>query len=186
MASTIIIGDGPAGLSATLFLVKNGQEVTTFGTDGTAMHWAYVHNYLGVPDILGSEFQTVAREQVAAQGGSVRADEVTAIRRDGEAFVVSTADDPDAARGNYVIIAGGKTSGALAESLGVEVEREGVLVDQDGRSGVDRVYVVGRLARPNRSQAIISAGMGAAAALDILASEAGEDVRDWDSPPKDE
>jgi thioredoxin reductase len=47
------------------------------------------------------------------------------------------------------------------------------------------VYVVGRLARPNRSQAIISAGAGAAAALDILSREAGEDVHDWDSPPKD-
>jgi hypothetical protein len=36
-----------------------------------------------------------------------------------------------------------------------------------------------------RSQAIISAGDGARAALDILSREAGKDVRDWDSPPKD-
>ena len=34
-----------------------------------------------------------------------------------------------------------------------------------------------------RSQAIISAGDGAAAALDILSTEKGEDVLDWDEPP---
>jgi hypothetical protein len=38
----------------------------------------------------------------------------------------------------------------------------------------------------NRSQAIISAGEGASAALDILSAEAGRDVLDYDSPPKEE
>jgi thioredoxin reductase (NADPH) len=41
------------------------------------------------------------------------------------------------------------------------------------------------VARPDRSQAIISAGAGAVAALDILSREAGRDVHDWDSPSKD-
>jgi thioredoxin reductase (NADPH) len=49
---------------------------------------------------------------------------------------------------------------------------------------VPGVYVVGRLARPGRSQAIISAGDGASAAIDILSKEKGEDVTDWDSPPE--
>jgi hypothetical protein len=44
--------------------------------------------------------------------------------------------------------------------------------------------VIGRSARPGRSQAIISAGDGARAALDILAREAGKDVQDWDRPPE--
>ena len=60
-----------------------------------------------------------------------------------------------------------------------------MLVDQNNQASVDRVYVVGRAVRPTRSQAIISAGAGAAAALDILAREEGKDVQDWDSPPKD-
>ena len=47
------------------------------------------------------------------------------------------------------------------------------------------VYVIGRSARPTRSQAIISAGDGAAAALDILSIIEGADVQDWDTPPKD-
>ena len=58
-------------------------------------------------------------------------------------------------------------------------------MNNDGRSSDSRVYVVGRSARPARSQAIISAGAGAAAALDILSREAGKDIHDWDTPPKD-
>jgi thioredoxin reductase len=50
---------------------------------------------------------------------------------------------------------------------------------------MDRVYAVGRSARPERSQAIISAGAGATAALDILAREAGKNVTDWDSSADD-
>jgi thioredoxin reductase len=70
--------------------------------------------------------------------------------------------------------------------LSLEVDEGGAIeVDRDSRSSMDRVYVVGRSARPERSQAIISAGAGAAAALDILAAEAGKNVTDWDSPPND-
>ena len=49
MTKAIVIGDGPAGLSAALFLAKNGVETTVFGQDNTAMHYAELHNYLGIP-----------------------------------------------------------------------------------------------------------------------------------------
>ena len=59
------------------------------------------------------------------------------------------------------------------------------MVNREYASSMDRVYAVGRSARPERSQAIISAGAGATAALDILAREAGKNVTDWDSPADD-
>ena len=49
---------------------------------------------------------------------------------------------------------------------------------------LDRAYAIGRLVRPERSQAIISACAGATAALEILSREAGTDVHDWDTPPE--
>ena len=185
MSSAIVIGDGPAGLSAALFLAKNDHHVTVYGGDETAMHWAHLHNYLGVPDTGGSAFQAVARKQVTDMGADMVEETVTAVRVDGDRFAVSTEGTGADASADYLIIAGGKTATSLAESLGIEGGPNGVDTDRDGRTGVDRVYVVGRLAKPNRSQAIISAGAGASAALDILSREAGDDVHDWDSPPKD-
>ena len=58
-------------------------------------------------------------------------------------------------------------------------------MDSEFRSSMAGVYVLGRSVRPKRSQAIISAGAGATAALDILATLAGEHVQDWDSMPKE-
>ncbi len=66
MAHIAIVGDGPGGLSAALFLAKAGQTVTVFGTDETARHYAYLHNYLGIAEISGSDFQRVARDQVTS------------------------------------------------------------------------------------------------------------------------
>jgi thioredoxin reductase (NADPH) len=85
---------------------------------------------------------------------------------------------------DYLILTEGK-SAPLATSLGLAGDDGSISVDRDGRSSIDGAYVIGRSARPSRSQAIISAGDGAAAALDILAEIEGKDVQDWDSPPKE-
>ncbi len=181
MTTIAVIGDGPAGLSAALFLAKNGAEVTVYGGDETAMHHALLRNYLGIEERSGSEFQRHARTQVAGYGATLLDDEVAAIRQAGGRFVVTTgAGREDTV--DYVVLAAAKKGSALAEPLGVPSSSDGVEVDGEYRTVVDRVYAVGRLARPARSQAIISAGAGAVAALDILSREAGEDVTDWDSP----
>jgi thioredoxin reductase len=74
----------------------------------------------------------------------------------------------------------------LARQLGLSFdEATGIATDLNGLTEVAGVYVVGRSARPGRSHAIISAGDGAAAAIDILSREKGESFTDWDSPPKD-
>jgi thioredoxin reductase (NADPH) len=183
MAQVAVVGDGPAGLSAALFLAKAGHDVVVYAQDKTPMHHALLHNYLGAPDIPGSDFQRVAREQVTGFGADLRDAEVTGVRRDGEGFVVSSAGDGEPA--DYVILAGGKAAQKLAQQLGAEKEDGRVPVDAEYRTNVDGCYAVGRVARPDRSQAIISAGAGATAALDILAREAGKDVVDWDTPPDD-
>ena len=183
MASIAIVGDGPGGLSAALFLAKNGHEATVYGTDTTAMNYAYLHNYLGIPEIAGTSFQKVAKRQVAAFGGRIVDERVTAVSAD-EGFQVNT--ESGSSKADYLILSEGKKP-EIALSLGLETDASGaVVVDRDYRSSRDGVYVVGRSARPERSQAIISAGAGATAAVDILAIEAGQNVQDWDSPPKED
>lgn len=183
MAEVLIIGDGPGGLSAALFLAKNGHAVTVFGLDQTAMNFARLFNYLGHPQIDGTEFQRIARSQVEAQGAVLRAENVSAVGSGDR--VTLTTESGETLTGDYLILSEGKNP-VLARSLGLAESASGAIdVNRDYRSSNERVYVVGRSARPTRSQAIISAGAGATAAVDILAREAGTDVQDWDTPPKE-
>jgi thioredoxin reductase len=62
MPDVIVIGDGPGGLSAALFLAKNKLDVVVFGQDKTAMNYALLRNYLGIPEILGPD-RAVARSR---------------------------------------------------------------------------------------------------------------------------
>lgn len=179
----IVIGDGPGGLSAALFLAKNGQEVTVFGQDKTAMHWALLKNYLGLPEIKGSDFQRIARGQAEALGARLRSARVESVKRAGSGFEVEL-EDGERAGCDFLILSEGK-SPRLAQQLGLSFdEQRGLAVDINGKTAVERVYAVGRLVRPARSQAIISAGDGAAAAIDILSTIQDKPVQDWDSPPE--
>jgi thioredoxin reductase (NADPH) len=178
----VIVGDGPGGLSAALFLAKNGLSAVVYGQDKTAMHWAQLRNYLGVNEIHGSEFQKLAREQAVRWGALLRDHHVTAVSRSGTSFTV-TLEGGEQVSARYVILSEGK-SPRLAQELGADFDGPRVVTDKNNQTSVPGVYAVGRSARPGRSQAIISAGDGAVAAVDILSREKGQDFSDWDSPPK--
>src|ERR1700753_1754048 len=104
MPEGIVIGDGPGGLSAALFLAKNQIDVVVFGQDKTAMHYALVRNYLGLPEIHGSEFQRVARQQVSELGAKLRVERVESIAQgDGESWKV-TLEGGETLVAPYVIL----------------------------------------------------------------------------------
>lgn len=184
MPDVIVIGDGPGGLSAALFLAKNKLDVVVFGEDKTAMHWALLRNYLGFPEIMGKDFQAIARQQVIAVGATLRDERVEEVAAANEgAFEVRLASG-ERVTARYLVLSEGK-SPKHAQQLGLAFDpKTGVATDKNGKSTRDGVYVVGRSARPGRSQAIISAGDGAAAAIDILSRERNEDVVDWEEPAK--
>ena len=184
MVDVIVVGDGPGGLSAALFLAKNGTDVVLYGQDKTAMHWAQLRNYLGVEAQHGSKFQDTARKQVADVGGKIRDERIETVAKADDGFTATT-EGGETVAAKYLILSEGK-SPRLAAMLGLaHTPQTGVETDRNGATAVAGVYVVGRLARPGRSQAIISAGDGAAAAIDILSKEKGEAFVDWDSPPED-
>lgn len=179
----VVVGDGPGGLSAALFLAKGGLDVVVYGQDKTAMHWALLKNYLGIPEILGSEFQKRARDQVTTFGAQVIAERVESVKQT-EGRFETTLEGGQVIVSRFLILSEGK-SPRLAQQLGLDFdEGKGIATDRNGRTSLPGVYAVGRLARPGRSQAIISAGDGASSAIDILSTLKGEDVTDWDSPPE--
>ena len=180
MSDVIVVGGGPAGLSAALFAAKNGLETTVFDTDGTWMHSAHLFNYLGVGSVDGTAFMETARAQVDAYGVERHDAEVTGVSTDGDGFVVSTEDDEFEAR--YLILATGAKRG-LAESLGCAFTDEDVVdVDVTMETSVEGAYATGAMVRAEEWQAVISAGDGAAAALNVLTKERGEHFHDFDTP----
>jgi thioredoxin reductase len=183
MPDVIVIGDGPGGLSAALFLAKNKLDVVVFGEDKTAMNYALLRNYLGLAEVLGTDFQRIARKQATDVGARMREEHVDAVGGAPGKWIVTLASG-DKLTARYLVLSEGKAP-KLARQLGLEFDAHtGIATDKNARTTLDGVYVVGRSARPGRSQAIISAGDGAAAAIDILSREKNESFVDWDEPPK--
>jgi thioredoxin reductase len=178
MAHVAVVGGGPAGLSAALFAAKNGLEVTVFDTDNTWMHKAHLFNYLGIGSVDGSAFMETARQQVDDFGAERRAEAVTDVERTEDGFLV-TADDEYTA--DYLVLATGANRD-LAEALGCAFDGDVVDVDVTMETSVEDAYATGAMVRAEEWQAVISAGDGAAAALNVLTKERGEHFHDFDTP----
>lgn len=179
MADVLIVGDGPGGLSAALFLAKKGMSVTVIGPDETPMHKAKLFNYLGIPEITGSDFMATARQQVTNLGAKLVDGVVSAIIQDGETFAAST-EDGENHTGRYLVLAMGSKRD-LAGGLGIERREDGTIVtDSDQKTSLAGCYALGWTTHRHKTQAVIAAGDGARAALDILSIEKGEDVHDFD------
>jgi thioredoxin reductase (NADPH) len=179
MTDVAIVGGGPAGLSAALFTAKNGLDTVVFDTDETWMHKAHLFNYLGIESEDGSAFIEQARAHVDGFGVDRRAAEVTDVAETGDGFQVSTDEDHGA---RYLVLATGADR-SLAESLGCDFDDDGtVSVDLSMETSVEGAYATGAMVRDQEWQAIISAGDGGTAALDILSVEEGEHFHDFDTP----
>lgn len=108
---------------------------------------------------------------------------VTDIEKTADGFIVTTEDDTQH-ESKYVVLAEGKGV-KLNVALGLTKAALNVETGRSGQTRIDNLYVVGRSVNMHRTQAIISAREGAAAALDILSNESGRDVRDFDELPKE-
>ncbi|USZ69824.1 NAD(P)/FAD-dependent oxidoreductase (plasmid) [Halorussus salilacus] len=181
MPTVAVVGGGPAGLSTALFTAKNDLDTLVFDTDETWMHKAKLYNYPGIDEVGGTELLERMREQVERFDADLRVgEEVTAVEQADGGFSVTTEDGEYDA--DYVVFATG-TDTELPEELGCETTDDGLVdVDLDMRTSVEDAYAVGSMIRDQTWEAVISAGDGAAAALAILSTEAGEPVHDFDTP----
>ncbi|MFB6102939.1 MAG: FAD-dependent oxidoreductase [Haloplanus sp.] len=181
MTDVAIVGGGPAGLSAALFAAKNGLETAVFDTDETWMHKAHLFNYPGIGSIGGSEFLGVTHQQVDDFGvDRHQGEEVTGVAANGDGFTVTTENGDHEA--DYLVLATGADR-SLAEELGCETTDEGVVdVGVEMETSVADAYATGAMVRAEEWQAVIAAGDGAAAALNILSKEKGEHYHDFDVP----
>ena len=116
----IVVGGGPAGLTAALYALRNGKTVmvvekSVFG--GQIVNSPKVENIPGFVSISGDEFGDLMLKQVMDQGGEVSFDEVKKVESDGETATVSL-DMGEPLKGKTVILATGTTH----RTLGLENE----------------------------------------------------------------
>ena len=122
MYDLLIIGGGPAGLTAALYARRAGKTVlvlekSAFGGQITAS--PRVENYPALGPVSGLEFADRLVEQVLSLGADLESDEVTAIRSTPSGWAVDTASGA-VWEGKSLIAA----TGARPRALGVERETQ--------------------------------------------------------------
>src|SRR5690349_13176777 len=136
MPDVIVIGDGPGGLSAALFLAKNKLDVVVFGEDKTAMNYALVRNYLGIAEILGTDFQRIARKQALDMGARLREEHVDEVGGESGRWLVKLASGEQLAA-RYLVLSEGKAP-KLAKQLGLEFDATtGIVTDKNAKTTID-------------------------------------------------
>ena len=122
MHDIIIVGGGPAGMTAALYALRNGKsalviEKQSFG--GQITHSPKVENYPGTLSMSGNEFADQLLEQILAQGAEIELEKVTAIEDKGDYKRVLT-EEGNAFEGRSVVLA----TGVKHRMLGLPGENE--------------------------------------------------------------
>lgn len=122
MYDIIIVGGGPAGLTAALYALRAGKSVLVIekSTFGGQITWSpKVENFPTIRSISGTELADRLLEQVIEQGAETELDEVTGVERLESSFRVTTEFGAEF-QARALIIA----TGAKPRMLGVEREAE--------------------------------------------------------------
>lgn len=91
MSDMLILGYGPAGVSAALYGLRSNLDVQLVGKDSGALQKAHlIENYYGLEKPLtGSELVKVGKKQALALGAKIAEDEITDLMFDGNEFVAT-------------------------------------------------------------------------------------------------
>lgn len=122
MYDIIIIGGGPAGMTAAVYAQRNGKQALVIeknGFGGQITHSPKVENLPGYLSVSGNEFADKLFSQMLEQGAEFEIETVTGIEDKGSTKIVRT-EEGSAFEGKAVIIA----TGVKHRMLGLEGEED--------------------------------------------------------------
>ena len=122
MYDIIIVGGGPAGMTAALYALRNGKSALVIeknGFGGQITHSPKVENYPGTLQMSGNEFADRMLDQILAQGAEIELEKAVAVEDLGETKVVRT-EEGSAFEGRTVVLA----TGVKHRMLGLPGENE--------------------------------------------------------------
>ena len=122
MYDIVIVGGGPAGLTAAVYGLRAGKSVLVIEKNGFGGQIAYspkVENIPGTKVISGTEFADHITDQAMALGADMELEKVVKVEKTGEGFKVLT-EEGSAFEGKTVILA----VGVKHRTLGLEGENE--------------------------------------------------------------
>ncbi|PFY98372.1 FAD-dependent oxidoreductase [Bacillus wiedmannii] len=177
----IVLGGGPAGLSAALTLADMEYKTLVIEDGRSQMKQAYVTTYLGLEDYEGHNLLDIGRKQLERRNISILSERVINIKYLDDHIVIETNSGLYSTQ--YVILCCGQGSGMkLAELANVKLitndepfTKMKVDTNERGLTSHPNVYAAGICAGTS-SQAIIAAGNGAQVALNLISSDNKERV----------
>ncbi len=95
MYDVIVVGGGPAGMTAALYALRNGKSAMVLekhGFGGQITYSPKVENYPGTLQMSGNEFADKFLDQIMAQGADVELEKAVAVEDCGSYRVVKTEE----------------------------------------------------------------------------------------------
>ena len=149
MYDIVVIGGGPAGLTAAVYGCRMGKSVLLIEKEvfgGQIVNTPKVENIPGFISISGEEFADRYLEQAMSQGCEVALETVTGIEKSGADFLVKTAEGTECAAKSVIL-----ATGTTHRTLGLDGEEELIgngihfcaVCDGDFYAGKDVVVIGG-------------------------------------------
>ena len=120
MYDIIIVGGGPAGMTAALYALRNGRTALVLerrGFGGQITHSPKVENYPGTLQMSGNEFADRMLDQILAQGAEIELENAISVEDLGDRRIVRT-EEGGSYEGRTVVLA----TGVKHRMLGLEGE----------------------------------------------------------------
>lgn len=121
MTDIIIIGAGPAGMTAAIYAARAGKSVIVFEKEafgGQIIKTDRIENYPGIESVNAADFSLALHSQCEAFGAQFVQGEVTAVKKENDSFIV-TAKGEDYECEKVIFAAG-----ASPKRLGLENEKK--------------------------------------------------------------